>query len=134
MLNIIKFTAAFSVMLVGMGISAQQAEAQSLWGALINLTEPTQQPPQSAIYVKNYTGKDVRFRIWSNHGEYNKWRPVRDQDGVLVYSNASHFGIEAAVWNRAQQRYVVKGYAEFPWGSHVWFCKVGPNEYIFLRW
>ncbi len=101
-----KLMAAMLVLTGAMIMVPQKAEA-SLWGSLLELVTPE-------LRIWNNTGRDVRIRVWTDHGEYAKFR-VSHNDLINVYSDAGAniFAIEAAVWNGSQGKYVVKDYRVF---------------------
>ena len=123
-----KTAVATLVMTCAMTAVSQQAEA-SLWGALVNLTEPT--PKQ--LYVINNTGRPVRIRVWTNYGEYSKFRYDAGQT-IGVASNATYFAVEAAVWNKNTKKYVVMDYAECPRGTVFEFYKHANGDFRLARW
>lgn len=119
-----KLMALMLVLAAAMIMVPQKAEA-SLWGSLLELVTPE-------LSIWNNTGRDVRIRVWTDHGEYAKFR-VSHNDLINVYSDAGAniFAIEAAVWNGSQGKYVVKDYRVFDnrAGDWVGFYKYARGEF-----
>ena len=123
-----KIAAAMLLVTCAMTAVPQKANA-SIWGALVSLTEPT--PKQ--IYVINNTGRPVRIRVWTNFGEYEKFR--YDAGLVIgVESNATYFAVEAAVWNKNTKKYVVMDYAECPRDTVFDFYKHANGDFRLAFW
>ena len=133
-----KLMAAMLVMTGAMTMTPQKAEA-SLWNIVTELLSPSAPDPvysrsnPAALSLKNSSGRDVRFRVWSNYGEYSKIRLTASQTGyVAVDSDATYFAVEAAVWNTDKRKYVVKDYMEYYPGTSVEFVKLSRGIFVLL--
>ena len=125
-----KITALMLLLTCAMTMVPQTAEA-SLWGQLIDLTysEPIPKP----LYVWNNTGRPVRIRVWTNYGEYAKFR--YNNGGVIgVQSDATWFAVEAAVWNKNTKKYVVMDDAECPRYTDFEFYKHARGDFRLRVW
>ena len=120
-----KLTATMVVLTCTMSAAPQTANA-SLWGTLINLTEV--EPVHKPLYVWNTSGRPVRVRVWTNYGEYAKFRFDHGQV-VGVQTDATWFAVEAAVWNKNTKKYVVMDYLECPRYTDWEFYKHAPGDF-----
>ena len=113
--------------------TTQRATAGSLWGSLINLTaDPAEFLPD--LYVVNHTGRIVRLRVWTNHGEYSRTVLVEQgTSAAAMWSNASRFAVEAAVWNPNKRKYVVKDYGKYGGWAEVEFYRHGRGDFRLRR-
>ena len=124
---------AMLVLTCVMTTTPQMAEA-GLWNSLIKLTESEVIPGR--LYVINRTGRPVRIRMWSNHGDYQKCKLT---DGQLCgfshnESNATWFAVEAAVWNKNTKKYVVMDYVEGPAFQDYVFYKHAQGDFRLAVW
>lgn len=133
-----KLMAAMLVMTGAMMMAPQTTEA-SLINIITELLSPSAPDPvnsrsnPAALSLKNSSGRDVRFRVWSNYGEYSKIKLTSSDTGyVAVDSDATYFAVEAAVWNADKRKYVVKDYMEYYPGTSIEFVKLSRGIFILL--
>ena len=97
---------------------------------MINLTEV--EPVNKPLSVWNTTGRPVRIRVWTNYGEYAKFRFDNGQV-IGVQTDATWFAVEAAVWNKNTKRYVVMDYVECPRYTDWEFYKHASGDFRLRR-
>lgn len=128
-----KLMAAMLVVTCAMVMVPQRAEA-SLWESLENLIES--EPIPGRLYVGNYAGRKVRIRMWSNHGDYEK--AVRQDQQLCGFSSheltGTWFAVEAAVWNKYKQKYIVMDYIEGPAYQNYVFYKHARGDFRLRIW
>ena len=128
-----KCVAVMLAMTCAMTMAPQNTEA-SIFGTLIDLTDgPILECP---LLVLNDTGRPVRIRMWSNHGEYDKDKldSGRYVCGMPYTSRATWFAVEAAVWNKNKKKYVVMDYVEGPAFQDYVFYKHAQGDFRLAIW
>ena len=128
-----KLMAALLVLTCAMTMAPKRAEA-SIWNSIIDLT--TGEIPPGRLMVANDTGRPVRIRMWSNHGDYEKRRLEDGQLCGFAYdeSDGTWFAVEAAVWNKNTKKYVVMDYVEGPAYQDYIFYKHAQGDFRLSIW
>lgn len=134
-----KLMAAMLVLTCAMTIVPQKAEA-SIFGDLQALLyeewEAPSPPPPTPLLVWNETGRRVRIRMWSNHGDYEK-NILENLEGCRFSaweSSGTWFAVEAAVWNKNLKKYVVMDYVEGPAFQYYRFYKHAQGDFRLRIW